>query len=420
MGKYLDSIGLSHLIGKIKGALAGKQDTLVSGTNIKTVNNTSLLGSGNISVNAHQTLTDVTANEYVGEDGTWSLYWDGDGETSYIANVPALYGTCNTAASNTTKQVSCGNAAGKTVYEDGTVLNVYFSTANTAAGTIYLKVGQNTGSVYVHGTITGSSNPLLWDASTMLTFVRSGSVWRYVGSDTASPSAQTYTASWVATSSAANNVKLTDSLILPAGTYVVVANLPNTSTWMAVQLYGVDSYYGHGQMLQHGTWIITLTQETEIYLRTASSVSCTYSYTNRGRLTAVRIAGVSTSAVNLDNVTGVLPVEHGGTGDSAPMTQTLATNAILYTWGKSAMLVLNGYKTRYAYVNNDYSPNTKTEFTIPAGYRPAGGAQVYGRFGAIGSTVIVNASNAGIVTFQPNGALSANTSVWGSASWVIA
>lgn len=86
-------------------------------------------------------------------------------------------------------------------------------------------------------------------------------------------------------------MKLTNSLVLPAGTYVVVANLPNTSTWMAVQLYGVADHYGHGQMLQDSTWIITLTQETEIYLRTASSTSCTYSYTERGRLTAVKISG---------------------------------------------------------------------------------------------------------------------------------
>lgn len=35
-----------------------KQDTLVSGTNIKTINNTSLLGSGNISV-----VTDVSGKE---------------------------------------------------------------------------------------------------------------------------------------------------------------------------------------------------------------------------------------------------------------------------------------------------------------------------------------------------------------------
>lgn len=34
----------------IKSALDGKQETLVSGTNIKTVNGTSVLGSGNISV----------------------------------------------------------------------------------------------------------------------------------------------------------------------------------------------------------------------------------------------------------------------------------------------------------------------------------------------------------------------------------
>lgn len=31
-------------------AIAGKQDTLVSGTNIKTINNISLLGPGNIDV----------------------------------------------------------------------------------------------------------------------------------------------------------------------------------------------------------------------------------------------------------------------------------------------------------------------------------------------------------------------------------
>jgi hypothetical protein len=39
-------------------AMSGKQDTLVSGTNIKTINNTSLLGSGNISTPT----TDVKIN----------------------------------------------------------------------------------------------------------------------------------------------------------------------------------------------------------------------------------------------------------------------------------------------------------------------------------------------------------------------
>lgn len=49
---YLDKDGLIYFWSKIKAVLSGKQDTLVSGTNIKTINNTSLLGSGNVSIPA--------------------------------------------------------------------------------------------------------------------------------------------------------------------------------------------------------------------------------------------------------------------------------------------------------------------------------------------------------------------------------
>lgn len=45
--KYLDSTGLTYLWGKLKAYF---QPKLVSGTNIKTINNQSLLGSGNISI----------------------------------------------------------------------------------------------------------------------------------------------------------------------------------------------------------------------------------------------------------------------------------------------------------------------------------------------------------------------------------
>lgn len=44
-----------------RSGLSGKQDTLVSGTNIKTINNESLLGSGNISISGGTT-TDVQIN----------------------------------------------------------------------------------------------------------------------------------------------------------------------------------------------------------------------------------------------------------------------------------------------------------------------------------------------------------------------
>ena len=53
MTKYVNDNGVSEMWLNIKNwvtsQLLGKQDTLVSGTNIKTVNNQSLLGSGNIS-----------------------------------------------------------------------------------------------------------------------------------------------------------------------------------------------------------------------------------------------------------------------------------------------------------------------------------------------------------------------------------
>lgn len=59
-------ISVGNVVYSIKDAtarsgLADKQDTLVSGTNIKTINNESLLGSGNISIQGG-TATDVQIN----------------------------------------------------------------------------------------------------------------------------------------------------------------------------------------------------------------------------------------------------------------------------------------------------------------------------------------------------------------------
>ena len=47
---YLDKNGLTRLWSKITSKLGQKQDTLVSGTNIKTINNQSVLGSGNLTI----------------------------------------------------------------------------------------------------------------------------------------------------------------------------------------------------------------------------------------------------------------------------------------------------------------------------------------------------------------------------------
>ena len=55
--QYLDKNGLTYLFGKLKDRF---QEKLVSGTNIKTINNTSLLGSGNISISTPTKVSDLT------------------------------------------------------------------------------------------------------------------------------------------------------------------------------------------------------------------------------------------------------------------------------------------------------------------------------------------------------------------------
>lgn len=59
--KVLDLDGLSYYNDIIQDEIESKQDTLVSGTNIKTINNESLLGSGNITIGGGSS-TDVQIN----------------------------------------------------------------------------------------------------------------------------------------------------------------------------------------------------------------------------------------------------------------------------------------------------------------------------------------------------------------------
>ena len=49
--------------GGVYTGLSGKQDSLVSGTSIKTINNETLLGSGNITINADTSACELLANK---------------------------------------------------------------------------------------------------------------------------------------------------------------------------------------------------------------------------------------------------------------------------------------------------------------------------------------------------------------------
>ena len=86
-----------------KEELNGKQDTLVSGTNIKTINSQSLLGEGNIEITVEGGITDAPndGNTYARKDGSWEKITIPD--TSNLATKAELGAKLDTATYNEEK-----------------------------------------------------------------------------------------------------------------------------------------------------------------------------------------------------------------------------------------------------------------------------------------------------------------------------
>ena len=85
--KYLNDTGLSEIWANIKNyvysQLLGKQDTLISGTNIKTVNNQSLLGSGNVTFTP-PTFTYDSSTETLTVSNTTATVFNYDAQTETL------------------------------------------------------------------------------------------------------------------------------------------------------------------------------------------------------------------------------------------------------------------------------------------------------------------------------------------------
>ena len=85
--KYTDGSGVAEIWANIKNYIAsqllGKQDTLVSGTNIKTVNNQSLLGSGNVSFTP-PTFTYDSSTETLTVSNTTATVFNYDAQTETL------------------------------------------------------------------------------------------------------------------------------------------------------------------------------------------------------------------------------------------------------------------------------------------------------------------------------------------------
>ena len=103
----------------------------------------------------------------------------GDEEQPRGANT--WYGTCSTADTTADKIVTCNNF----VLTKGSLITISVSTANTVSDTLTLNIN-STGAkdIYKGHDEVSSSNPLLWDAGEVLTFIYTGSAYDFVSRST--------------------------------------------------------------------------------------------------------------------------------------------------------------------------------------------------------------------------------------------
>ena len=162
----------------------GKQDALVSGTNIKTINGNSILGSGNIEIS--------------GGSSTNQKTW---------------YGVSTTAASTSTKVVTCEGF----ILEDGARISVLFSNANTYSSLAYLNVN-NTGAVLISQTTNSGIAQYMWQKGEVVDFVYSSTneKWFFVHRATATTTYYGPTKLSSSTSSTSTSLAATPSAVKAA------------------------------------------------------------------------------------------------------------------------------------------------------------------------------------------------------------
>ena len=107
--KYLNESGLSYFWSKIKSALGGKQDSLISGTNVKTINGNSILGSGDLTVGGNPTAM-TEAEVLAAVQNGWADKYNLVG-----SSIHAFYDSYDSETDTTGVQIT-KSEAGRTVY----------------------------------------------------------------------------------------------------------------------------------------------------------------------------------------------------------------------------------------------------------------------------------------------------------------
>ena len=169
-------------LGTVITDISGKQDTLVSGTNIKTINSNDLLGSGNIAINS--------------------------------GNVRIFHGVSTTTGSTQIKVVTCPEFTNSDLVE-GTLLFVYFSNGASYNGASKLNVN-STGAIDVYKYGTTLSNRYVWYAGEVVPFMYYDGAWMMVDAGIATTSYYGVTKLNTSTSSTATDMAATPSAVKSA------------------------------------------------------------------------------------------------------------------------------------------------------------------------------------------------------------
>ena len=166
-GTNIKTLNGSSLLGS--GDLS-VQDTLVSGTNIKTINSTSLLGSGNLSVQSTLTLTTTGtsgASTLVGSTLNIPQYGGGGGGSGINAQIALGSGNIysNIPIGNSTANLTI---SANTIYLMPFIPNVTFTTSNIFLNVAVLGVGVSARILlYNHSSTTGLPDTKIFESANL-------------------------------------------------------------------------------------------------------------------------------------------------------------------------------------------------------------------------------------------------------------
>jgi hypothetical protein len=274
----------NHIISNVDGlqtAIDGKQATLVSGTNIKTVNSTTLLGSGNLAVG---TVTSVTGGTYL------------TGGTITTSGTLAVDAT----SANTASKVVARDASGN--FSAGTITATLNGNASTVTNGVY-----TTDSVVIaRATVVSTNSSDFNTITTAGTYQVSGN-GTWTGSTNSPTNAYTYGQLVVTT----NGNIVTQIYYTHATTGHFIRTKFNASDWQSWQEFiSTTNYNDFSPTLTgtgaSGTWGISVTGNagTATTLQTGRTVAITgdLTYTSGSFNGSANVTGTGTLATVNSNV----------------------------------------------------------------------------------------------------------------------